>query len=62
MLDCDLELTLEQEFTLKLYEDQVKSLSPEEAQEVLLVILHHLMLKDNVIKCLCRQHLGLGND
>ncbi len=54
MMELQLELSLEQEFNLKLYQDQVKSLSQEQAQEFLLEVLRQLMVKDNVIRSLLK--------
>jgi hypothetical protein len=48
-------LSLEQMFSLRIYESQVKNLSPEESQEYLLDVLRQLMIKDNVIKQLIMQ-------
>jgi acyl-CoA-binding protein len=48
-------LSLEQRFNLKVYEDQVKGLSQEEAQDYLLEVLRQLMVKDNMIKHLLKQ-------
>jgi acyl-CoA-binding protein len=48
-------LSLEQRFNLKVYEDQVKGLSQEEAQNYLLEVLRQLMVKDNMIKHLLKQ-------
>ncbi|MCS6959425.1 MAG: NblA/ycf18 family protein [Pseudanabaenaceae cyanobacterium SKYGB_i_bin29] len=50
-----LELTLEQEFNLKVYEEQVKKLTLEQSQEFVLELLRQLMIKDNVIKHLLKQ-------
>lgn len=49
-----LELTLEQQFQLKIYEDMVKGLGQEQAQEMLLDVLQQLMMKDNAIKSLMK--------
>lgn len=52
-----LELTLEQEFSLKVYEEQVKKLTLEQSQEFVLELLRQLMIKDNVIKHLIKENL-----
>jgi hypothetical protein len=49
-MDIPMTLTLEQKFNLKLYEQQVKGLSTQESQEVLLEVMRQLMVKDNMIK------------
>ncbi len=55
MIDLPLELTMEQQFNMKVYEEQVKRLSAEQAQEFLLDVMRQLMVKDNVIKHLIKQ-------
>ncbi len=52
-----LELSLEQEFNLKVYEEQVKNLNPQQSQEFVLELLRQLMIKDNVIKHLMKEAL-----
>jgi Phycobilisome degradation protein nblA len=52
-----LDLSLEQEFLLKNYEQQVKYLSPERAQEFLLEAFRQLMLKDNAIRSLVKSSM-----
>lgn len=54
-MDVPMKLSLEQEFNLKMYEEQVKSLSPEEAKAFLLEVLRQLMVKDNMLKHLMKQ-------
>jgi hypothetical protein len=57
MMELSLELSLEQKFNLKLYEDQIKDLSQEQAQTFLLEVLRQLMIKDNVIRSLLRHSM-----
>jgi Phycobilisome degradation protein nblA len=52
-----LDLSLEQEFLLKNYEQQVKHLSPERAQEFLLEAFRQLMIKDNAIRSLIKSSI-----
>lgn len=54
-MDLPMDLSLEQKFNLKVYEEQVKSLSAEQSQEFLLEVLRQLMVKENVIKHLLKQ-------
>ncbi len=54
-MELPLSLSLEQNFNLKVYEDQVKNLSQEQAQEFLLEVMRQLMIKDNVIRHLMKQ-------
>lgn len=54
-MELPIELSLEQEFSLKTYEHQVKGLNEEQAQGLLLEVLRQLMIKENVIKHLIAQ-------
>ena len=49
-----LELSLEQQFSLAKYEQQVKDLSQDSAQEFLVEAFRQLMVKDNVIRSLVK--------
>jgi Phycobilisome degradation protein nblA len=49
-----LELSLEQQFSLAKYEQQVKGLSQDRAQEFLVEAFRQLMVKDNVIRSLVK--------
>jgi hypothetical protein len=52
------ELTVEQQFKLKVYSDETQSLSAEEAQILLIEMVRRNMIKDNVIKHLINHHGG----
>lgn len=54
-MDLPLSLSMEQEFNLKAYESQVKSLSQDQAQELLLEVMRQLMIKENVVRHLMKQ-------
>lgn len=54
-MDLPMNLSLEQQFQLKVYQEQVKGLSAEQAHEFLLEIMRQLMVKDNVIRHLIKQ-------
>lgn len=54
-MNVPMELNLEQQFNLKLYEEQVKGLNLEQSQEFLLEVLRQLMVKDNMLKHLMKQ-------
>ncbi len=56
-MNFSLELTLEQEFNLKVYEEQVKNMTQEQAQGYLLEILRQIMVKDNLIKHLITSNM-----
>lgn len=46
----DRELTVEQQFKLKVYSEKLKLLSAEEARLLLLEMMRQNMMKDNAIK------------
>ncbi len=52
------ELTIEQQFKLKVYADETQSLSAEEAQILLIQMARQNMIKDNVIRHLIGDQLG----
>jgi Phycobilisome degradation protein nblA len=56
-MDIQMSLSLEQKFSLRTYEESVKSLDHQQAQEMLLEVLRQLMLKDNVIKNMIKGNL-----
>ena len=49
-----LDLSLEQQFSLIRYQEQVAQLSRDEAQEFLLEVLRQTMIKDNAIRSLIK--------
>jgi Phycobilisome degradation protein nblA len=55
-----LELSLEQQFSLRMYEDEVTKLNQAQAQEILMEVLYQLMLKDNAIRSLIKSELRSG--
>lgn len=55
IMDLPMDLTLEQQFNLKAYEGQVKDLSPEQAQSVLLEVMRQLMIKENMVRYLIKK-------
>lgn len=50
MKKLEVELTLEQEFKLKIYAIQVQSLPAEQARILLIEMMRQNMIKDNVVK------------
>ncbi|MEM6835991.1 MAG: NblA/ycf18 family protein [Cyanobacteria bacterium P01_C01_bin.120] len=54
-MNFPMELSLEQQFKLKVYGEQVKELTSEESQAYLLEVMRQLMIKENVIKHLAKQ-------
>ncbi|NEP50055.1 MAG: phycobilisome degradation protein nblA [Moorea sp. SIO3C2] len=47
-------LSLEQQFQMKIYQDQVKLLSQDEAQSYLLEVLRQMMVKENLFRHLLK--------
>lgn len=58
MYALELELSLEQQFSLNLYEKNVAELSRDQAQELLIAVIQQLMLKDNAIRSLIKSGIG----
>ena len=48
------ELTVEQQFKLKVLGDQVRALSLEQAQSYVVEIMRQMMVKDNLVKHLLK--------
>lgn len=55
----NLDLTLEQEFELRQFQDSAQAMSREQAVSLLLKASRLLMIKDNVIKDLMKENLSL---
>lgn len=53
-MDIPVQLTLEQQFKMKVYQEQVKTLSQEEAQQYLLEVMRQMMVKENLFKHLLK--------
>jgi uncharacterized protein YaaW (UPF0174 family) len=54
-MEVPAQLTLEQQFKLKVLQEQVKELSKEQAQEYLMEVFRQMMVKDNLVKQLLKQ-------
>jgi hypothetical protein len=54
----NLDLSLEQEFQLKVMQESIKGMSQEQATLLLIDAARLLMVKDNAIKSLIRQELS----
>ena len=53
-MDFSAQLSLEQQFKLKVLQEQVNDLSKEQAQEYLLEMFRQMMVKDNLVKHLLK--------
>jgi Phycobilisome degradation protein nblA len=49
-MNIETDLSIEQEFNLRVYEEQVKNLNLHEAQEFLLEVLRQSMVKENLFR------------
>jgi len=58
-MDYTTELTLEQEFSLRSFEDQVKQMSQEQAQEFLVSQQRLMMLRDTMFQSLLKHEWKL---
>ncbi|MBF2020280.1 MAG: NblA/ycf18 family protein [Hydrococcus sp. C42_A2020_068] len=48
------QLTMEQEFKLRVFKEQVKNLNQNQAQECLIELFRQMMVKDNLYKHLLK--------
>ncbi len=55
------QLSLEQEFNLRIFTDQVRTLSPEQAQDLSLELYRQMMLKDNLYEELLKDYWGISS-
>ena len=53
--ELNMDLTLEQKFTMRLFEESIQVMNPEEARSLLVEASKLLMVKDNIIKGLMKQ-------
>lgn len=52
-------LTLEQQFNLRKVADRTKSLSQQQAQELIIELVRQLMVKDNLYKQIIKHEWGI---
>ncbi len=55
-------MPLEQQFELRKFEDQVRQLSREEAQELLVQLRESMLLQANTFKEIIKESWGIGQD
>ncbi len=58
----DIELTLEQEFSLRSFTDQVQQMSREQAQEFLILQYKQMMIREMMYKEILKQEWKLDLD
>ena len=61
-MDRTIELTLEQEFSLRTFADQVQQMSREQAQEFLLLHYKYMMIRETVYQEILKQNWKLDRD
>ncbi|MGF1568923.1 MAG: NblA/ycf18 family protein [Nodosilinea sp.] len=54
------QLPLEQQFELRLFENQVRNLSQEEAQELLIQLRESMLMQANAFKDIIKDSWGIG--
>jgi hypothetical protein len=58
-MDKPIQLSLEQEFSLRSFESQVASMSREQAQQFLVKLYEHMMMREATYKHLLKHQWGL---
>jgi hypothetical protein len=53
-MDLYTQLSLEQQFKLKVFQEQIQALTKEQAQDYLLEMFRQMMVKDNLMKHLLK--------
>lgn len=56
------ELSLEQKFSLRSFEDQVKAMSHQQAQDFLLMLYQQMLVKDTMFKELLKKSWGIDSN
>lgn len=56
-----MELSLEQKFSIRSFETQVKNMTQEQAQEFLINLYEQMILKDNMYKEFIKHQWGLDS-
>jgi acyl-CoA-binding protein len=59
-MDTPFELSLEQQFNVRAFSEQVKGLSKEQAQEFLVDLYRQMMIKETMYKGFLMQQLGVS--
>ncbi|WP_416667214.1 NblA/ycf18 family protein [Egbenema bharatensis] len=62
MTDQPIELTLEQEFSLRSFNDQVQQMSLEQAQNLLVLQNRHMMIREKMYQDLLKHEWKLDLD
>ena len=54
-------LSLEQEFNLELFAEQVENFTPQQAKEGLVELNRQMMIKDNLYRELLKHYMGISS-
>jgi Phycobilisome degradation protein nblA len=60
-MDHAFQLSMEQEFSIRSFSDQVQSLSKEEAQDFLVKLYRQMVMKETMYKHFLAQEWGIGS-
>jgi hypothetical protein len=60
-MDHAFELSMEQEFSIRSFSDQVQGLSREEAQDFLVKLYRQMVMKETMYKHFLSQEWGIGS-
>jgi Phycobilisome degradation protein nblA len=60
MMDTPFELSLEQQFSLRAFSEQVKDLSQEQAQAFLVDLYRQMIVKETMYQHFLKHRLGFG--
>ncbi|HEY9658986.1 MAG TPA: NblA/ycf18 family protein [Allocoleopsis sp.] len=60
-MDQPVELTLEQQFSLRSFQDQVSRMSREQAQQFLIQLYEQMMLRETMYKHFLKQQWGMDS-
>ncbi len=55
------QLSLEQEFDFRKFADQVRTLSPEQSQDLSLELYRQMMIKDNLYRDILKDYWGISS-
>ena len=55
------QLSLEQEFNLRIFADQVRTLSPDQVQDLSIELYRRMMLKDNMYEELLKDYWEINS-
>lgn len=61
-MNQSIELTLEQEFSIRSFADQVQHMSREQAQDFLINLHEHMLLRENMYKSFIKHEWGLDSN